>query len=624
MSIDLKKVIDVRIDGPSSTSVVHDVVLGPSNLVQQSFKTTSLSPSSAGFTIQSPGLGIYMSRRVNCYMRYPVKFTVYVSDGSPALTPTAKVLRFGTDFSVPAFPLNSLISSATVNINTSNFTTQVQQSLPLIRRMNNSREKRRRLGEVPMGVGATAVVQRQPNSAYIQPITNPGGWDSTDVIGNGFDKAMWTWTDAAGNVINAPAALVAGGSAATPLVNTFYGYLTLWEPLLIQPFTMDDETPSFINTNLASITLNLTPPDYELCKLLRFATEDLFTPSGGAASHVMQIIDLSFNESNIKSPLDASVQCQFYTPPATANEPDIPAKTVYPTVFFNPLSTADGQAFLAGTNRPVDSQVITLNTAPDMIAVYYVPSPPDGNAGYTQALIPPSGGSAPALTAWKKGLGMEDTLFAIDKLEVTWNNNPSLLATFDAKELWRRSNQNGLSTTWAVASGILNDYAPQSATNGALTAGGVSSSGAPILLMLNKDIPVESGVSAGVAGVYTLKIRATVRNQLGTDVPKGTLFVVPITSQYLTLNLGATSEVVSTVATERVVLGTPVTGDVQTKPQIVGGGYHQMAGPMAASSRGSNGIGRIMDMLYKGAGMVASGAGAGAAGLLAAKRTRLM
>jgi hypothetical protein len=116
--------------------------------------------------------------------------------------------------------------------------------------------------------------------------------------------------------------------------------------------------------------------------------------------------------------------------------------------------------------------------------------------------------------------------------------------------------------------------------------------------MLGKDIPVEPSIGAGVAGVYTIRIQVKVQNTLGYDVTGGTLFVVPITSNYLVLNAGATSDVLSTVAAEDQVLSARVVGDVQSK-ELMDSGKNTVTGAASASSRSGNSMAQIMGSLNR-------------------------
>jgi hypothetical protein len=597
MSIELKKLVDVRIDGGAATSVIHDAVLGGSNVVRAEFQATSSTASNIDFVIQTPGLGVFMSRRVNVRTTIPMKFTVKTG----AIVPAAGVsLVWGQNFGVGAFPLNTLITSATVQISTSNFNTQVQQTLPLIKRLMQRPDIREKLSDVPTELGVCAALfpaEYNVNSPFADRSSSYSG-----AMGN-CAMPQWQFTKVDGVAHGDPNSVLIPSANQTVQIE---GILSVDEPLLIQPFTFDDEVPAFINTNLINVRLNLSGVAANLARIFKFSLH----PSSVVANRTV-ISNMQWNTDQSVSP-SPYIYTTFITPPVSAKPPE---KAIYPTQFFNPLGTVGGAIAPADFKSrslnavEIDSQVITLNTAPDMLAIYAVPDfqgmGMDGTTGAGTAGV-------------YDGACFDDMLLCIDKLQITWNNNPSLLATFNSRELWRRTKQNGLDTPYPVYSGaVIGTASDWTAETGrvapvASMTGTYASSGGCILLALNKDIPVEAGVAAGVAGVYTLKVRANVYNQLGVAVPKFTLYVVPITSQYLVLNVGATSDLINTVATESVVYSTPVTGDVQDKRTLVDDRGGLPGGFMAASGRGSLNVPKLIDMTAKGPQMASvTGAGAG-------------
>lgn len=638
MSVILNKLVDVRIDSASSLQAIHDVALGPSNLVRQEFRPTSTSSSVLDFQIQTPGLATYMSRRVNLTADVPFSFTVYNWDTT---TGANQQLMVGRDFGLEAWPGNSMIQSATVQISTSNFTTQMQQVMPLIKRKLNTKEIRRKLSEVPAALGQTAIIYPTSVSSFAQGVTLGGCKGDYDCdFGNAGDASSIVLSNStaggtlstAGGFLTVPAATNPAGTTAsdnvTPGSLTVKGIIKINEPLLIQPFEIDDETPSFINVNMVQVRLNLSDLGAAMARVIRFAAQPRCSAGGapkdrgGAQNPLTQrrmtFSALQFDQSEVASLNSARLVCQFMTPPPTAA---IPAKTIYPTAFYNPMPTgwtlSGSETMAPGTTREITSNVITLNTAPDAIAVYFVPTLPSGsNDGFASGTLL---NSLVAASTPGAGYCMEDTLLSPTRLEVTWNNNPSLLATFDQYELWRRTQQNGVIVPWPVFKGSLLDTSLASQTGSqyfpvqvdgtgtaGYRAGQTPGIGAPVLLALNKDIPVEPGVAAGVAGVYTISFKATIFNHLPFAITAGTLYIVPITSQYLVLNAGGTSDVLGTVATEDAVVKQPVAGDWQSK-ELLSGGSALKDGFVAASARRLWDSSRVIGSLARGSAASTSG-----------------
>lgn len=625
MSVELKKLVDARIDSAAALTAIHDAVLGPSNIVSQTFKPTSASSSTLDFVIQTPGLAVYMSRKVLLNIKIPFKFKIR-NYANAVITPDVSKIVPGINIGPCAYPVNSMVQTATVQISTSSFTTQVQQTLPLVKRLLQRPSTRRAAGVTESGLGDTAPILQPNASSYFQNAVESGNDPKAEMCyGNNVQShfKITKYTDMAGNVLPnngvQPANYDPDGKLLEPVDTWVYGYMDPTEPLLCQPFEIDEEMPAFINVNLISVRLNLSPIGADLCRLVRFAAPPMIKPvlsNGGPGQVAMpawQPFDLQLDGTAGAEFAKAMLTTQFMSPPPTAV---VPTKCIYPTTYMNPLPTGySNGADAMPAKTEIASTVITLNTAPDAIAIYYVPQI-ESPGGMPAPFRPVDGGRA---------LAIEDYVSYISNIDITWNNNPSLLRTFGADQLWARSFQNGLPQSRAVYGQNLRDtdlqFNPTFWVGGAQDYAGayvVPSSGGCILLALNKDIPVEPGVAAGVAGVYTLQVKATITNLL--PAAKGTLYVVPVSSQYLILNAGATSDLLTTVATEEQVASTPTSGEVQDKA-LVGGAKYMMA-EAARASRGGT-LSHVIDAR----GGYAVGAGApqsvmGSAGAASLKRAR--
>jgi len=601
MAVELKKVIDTRIDSAATLTATHDAVLGPSNLVRQTFRPTAASAGNLNFTIQTPGLAVYMSRKVMLSMTVP--FTVVIRNYGK----TAVYIRPGQNVGTCAFPGNSMISTADVQISTSSFTTQVQQTLPLVKRLLQRPEARRKLATSSTGLGDTLTIVPQDQSSYFQSVVATGIDPHGDMTyGNSTQytvKINGYWNEYYGpgnpNNVVAPggggctaAQWNEGGTALVQPVDTIVsGTMEVLEPLLCQPFELDDEQPAFINVNMISVRLALSALSAPLCRPIRFAAAPSISASTGAPGTDLpqwQPYSLRLDDATPNLFGSATLACNFFSPPPTAV---VPTKSIYPTTFINPLSSILTNTVTSNdATVEFSSNVITLNTAPDAIAVYFVPEfNGDAPAGRASPVFPVSNAS---------GLQLEDYVSAISALDVTWNNNPSLLRTFTAQELWQRSHENGMPQSYAMHLQGLRDnlFATTTGAGRPLWTGNnldawgsplVVGSGVPVLLALNKDIPVEPGVAAGVAGVYTLQVKAYFRSS-NPFIPtsRGSLYVVPIYSQYLILNAGATSDLLSTVATEEQVAATPASGEIQDKEMTGGSAQHILTRKLSAAGGG--------------------------------------
>ena len=81
MSIELFKLTDPRVDGAMVEAAHHDAVVGSSSVVVSRLPAISYSSSNVDWVIQTPGLGVYTSRRVEveATMLVEVKVTIAVA-----------------------------------------------------------------------------------------------------------------------------------------------------------------------------------------------------------------------------------------------------------------------------------------------------------------------------------------------------------------------------------------------------------------------------------------------------------------------------------------------------------------------------------------------------------------
>lgn len=623
MSITVRRAIDARVDGASSVNVHHDFATGASSSTWQSFDATSKSSSSLEFNILVPGQNAYWNRQV--YIETSTVFKFDVLNQSNALGASfPPTMRIGRDIATCGFPLNSLLQTVTTSINGSTITTQQNQIMPLVRRLIGANEKNRKLMPCPSGVGQFAdnsdagytesneIVamgrtfdRPAPNSAFrVMEFGNYSGTTFTPYASDGTTDPSWVGTGAGK-----------------------YCRITTREPLLAAPFITTNDEPAFTNVQAANIRCTLlAPSDVRLLRTNRSfgmgqfttkATLDDYTAWVNLSSNLAAgcgVANLAYASS---SPFDtARVWCNFLSP-----SPDqlVPASTIYPYLQFDPLQTAilpnpAPQSILTVFREDVNttsnitaiSQTVILNTCPDMLAIYAVLGDPAGLANTSLEIANPGTFS-----------GREDMFATIDNLSIMWNNQPAILATARTQDLWRMSYDNGLRYSYDVYAGAkMGERVHKVDTGATAYYGGTAvdglypSTGAPLLLAINKDFPTEPGTAPGVAGVFSLSVTAqchyygmpTMTSGLisqGTGVVANgsiavarplTLFVVPVRSQYLQLNAGGTSSIVSAISSGEAMLDAPFTSDrvIGATPGMVGGWGFNMASLGNLASRGAN------------------------------------
>ena len=655
MSLKKEKLVDVRIDGGATTHATHYGTVGTASNVRQTYMPASASTSAIDFTITTPSQSTYVSRRFDINGSIPFKFTVYnYGTDVHQITP-------GVDIGVEAFPFNSIINNATVQINTSNFTTQQQQILPLLKRKLRAKEMRDLVAGTPAQLSQMDILTRPGLLPFHNGPFDAAGGDE-DCVQNG---GSGIGISPIGSQLNSGWS-VPGANAVTgaPGVNTLYGYLRVsGEPLLMEPFDVNDDQPGMVNVNVINVRLNLSALDDQYARPLRFALPDWVSVAGQPIAPTTMVPRLQYTglqysfagdgpmTANLSDGLTLSVT--YLSPPFAAGSPK---QSIYPYTHYNPLttqfSTPTSSPIAPFGNFQVTSNVITLNVCPDALALYFIPTLPDVGSGFN------TNDNSSLNTTYNPGVPLgsgycrEDVMFFPDAISITWNNNATLLNTLDSVELVRRTLRNGIpgatrnrsvltyqmsatnvappgpamapwrgtfSTNSVITVPNMSPYAtvtviPLNAVNplqvlaptitvaGGLgnlssitVAGligtttiyeytvvqppfqpyfaqdqGLFTTGAPCVIAINKDLPVESGVTAGTAGIYTLQVQYSTRNFSKYPITKGVLYVVPIFSQYFTTYSGATSTVETAIMDEATFIKMDVLGDTSSYSQIYG------------------------------------------------------
>lgn len=338
-------------------------------------------------------------------------------------------------------------------------------------------------------------------------------------------------------------------SASIPV----YGSLLTMEPLLFPPFTYSDNEVAFTNVQSANVRLTMLQPNDRMARILRnieavgsrsdiplcFITDTFANvfPSATATNNVTgfstltpQIDNLQYwlgqpgTNSTTSSPFNVQMFTNFLSP--SLLEP-IPETLVYPFLQYTPLVTTNGQLSAVPFNSVgainlnntsassgiLTSNIITLNTCPDMLALYICLDPTvattnvSGASGtvtvtattivagtaysctFTGTVLPGSvvtvdnGNTltvqsttsttisftaAGTITSGTKyncvtqsiprnpTYSYSDVLACITNVSVTWNNNASLLQNYLPSELLEVTATNGLQCSHTVGLGVAN------------------------------------------------------------------------------------------------------------------------------------------------------------------------
>lgn len=605
MSISVRKVIDARVDGASSVNQHHDFATGASSATFQAFEATSKSSGTLEFNVLVPGQNAYWNRRVVLETQ-----TVFKCDINYQTAIAAPTIRYGRDVGVCGFPMNTLLQTVTTSINGSTITTQANQIMPLVRRLVAANASSQKHYNCPSSVSSYAD-NAEAGASEANELLTIGR--SVDRPSSNATHRVFTWgtVDASGNfsklTTGDPDSLVLPGATTPGTMNaakfSSAFMITTREPLLVAPFITTDDEPAFTNVQAANVRCTIMQPSDASIRILRsnkalFETvENIQTAKGGCTlddpglltgdAYVSPYVRISNVQFASSQPFQTSrLWCNFLSP-----SPDqlVPASTIYPYMQFDPLQNATATAMEGGTitleagsdkKSDLRSQTVILNTCPDMIAVYAILGDPTA-PGATVPVIDDNT-TLPTIAAFS---GREDLFATIDNISIMWNNQPAILATASRQELWRMSYDNGLKVPFDVYNGVRGGGTYGIPAGGA--TGCVATTGAPLLLAINKDFPTEPGTAPGVAGVFSLQVSARAYFCSATGVKRtATLYVVPIKSQYLQLNAGGTSSVVGAISSGEAMLDAPfaTTRLLQDATPEMAGGFGWNMGNLASAA----------------------------------------
>ena len=144
MSADFKPVLvkDSRINDITD-HLDYAVQSGSSSNTYQQFPAVSASSSSVSFNIQIPSESIVISREV--LVDTEIHFTLNVAN----VPPTETAFNYGMSDALQAFPFASLLTTINSSINNTSVSVNLQDVLPALLRLNDSRELYKYNGMTP-------------------------------------------------------------------------------------------------------------------------------------------------------------------------------------------------------------------------------------------------------------------------------------------------------------------------------------------------------------------------------------------------------------------------------------------------------------------------------------------
>ena len=565
---------DSRIADITSTEV-FGVQSSASQSTYQQFQAVSTSNSSIVFNVQVPSENIVIDRHLLLASQLAFQIT---ATGVPI---GDQVFQYGLTESLQAFPLNSLFTTIQSTINNVSVSTNLQDVLPMLMRMNDKRMLSRfnsltpSLPDSAWGKYADAPGSNSnplagyANASYDEDFEPRGAFHLDELQIDRYVGGVF--------VDNSPI------SGATTDIWKISIRVSLTEPFLaLSPFINcePDSSAGLVGVNNMSMVLNVDSS----CRRL-FSTANNSVVGGNSLVGYITNIELGFPVA----PQGGSSQAVgFQNTRLLFNflslQPEqyakISTKNVVPYLDYPRYLTT----FTSGTNIAPQASVtltspsIQLNQIPDLILI--------------TARIPMS----------SQNWNYSSSFLTVEGISVNFNNASGLLASATQQDLYNISYRNGSSQSYYEFRGSadIND----NATGGVEAKATIGS-----LLVLNPvfDFSLPSYLSASSLGQYQFQFNLRVKNQFDFTIVQPEICIITMNSGIFATQQG-TSQIFTGILTKEQVLRTKEQNPV---PQLDSVEYKRLVGGKLQN----RGMGNVMKMV-KEYGMKMPSGGAMSAGAM--------
>jgi hypothetical protein len=513
--------------GDITADIDFAVKSGASQCTYQRFPSTSASNSSIIFNVQVPSENVVIGRDV--LLTTGLTFTVRCGGAGVTVPLNTPLFTIGNNFSLQAFPLNSLFTTATVQINNTTCSINMKDVLPSLLRMNDSRELYRWNSSTPSlpdqayGNYADAVgTSNNPLAAY-----GNASYDVDQVPRGAFPLRV--------AAIYVNGALVAGTDlrvGTNTAGDTYDVVLTtvVTEPLFLSPFIYGNpeyNQQGFLGINNMAFTLNIDSTAARLCSAI---------PAGVAGSYVSNIANpitlgnpytgaLAFsNPANVGLLGAVSAPALLFKFLSTQPSDLVQTKNIVPYMDFPRYLTASANnpAVPAGTATTLTTSNLQINQIPDLFIINIRKPMAQQNCFDTSSF------------------------FAIRSISINLNNQSGLLSSASTFDLWKMSVRNGSTQSWAEFSG-------QAQKTDATGAGAlVPSTGSLLIINPAFDLSLPDYISCGSLGNYNFQATISCVNQFGVEI-RPEIIVTCVNSGIFTTQQGV-SAVYTGILTKEMVL----------------------------------------------------------------------
>jgi hypothetical protein len=502
MSADFKPVLvkDSRIN--DITDVLdYAVHSGASSNTYQQFPSVSASSSSVSFNIQVPSESIVISREV--LIDTDIHFTINVSNVPLGQT----AFNYGVTDALQAFPFSSLLTTLNASINNTSVSINLQDVLPALLRLNDSRQLYKYNGMTPSlpdqaykffsdGVATNNnALAGYTNSSYDVDLL-PRGAHPVSIVLDRYVAGVLT--------DNSPVSTGLNNSWIISCV------VHVTEPVFLSPFIFGN--PEYNKAGMVGINnMNFVMNIDSTCKRFFSTANSAYTYSVSLGTAVQP------------QPFQ---NCKMLLNFLSTQPTDlVPARNVLPYMDFpRYLSLATSNPNIpAGASSTIVTNSVQLNQLPDYFII--------------MVRKPMSAQSVKDATCF----------LPINSISVNLNNTSGLLSSATQQDLWRISVANNSTQNWEEFSGRA--FRPNNATG---VGSFLATTGSLLILSPARDLSLPSYLSSGSIGQYVFQANINVtNNELAPLTPE--VVVICVNSGIFT-TLAGSSSIFTGVLTKQMVL----------------------------------------------------------------------
>jgi len=465
--------------GDITSDLDFAVKSGASQTTFQRFAATSASNSSLIYSIQVPSENVVIGRDI--LITSGLSFTLTatgVPDGVLAF-------NYGSTDALQAFPLASLMTTATAQINNTAVSVNLQDILPSLLRMNNSRELYRFNSTTPS----------LPDQAYAR-YANAVGTNNNPLAGYAnasydLDQVPRGSHPVSINVVHTP--FVGGVPQPTNSSLSSVSLLDTWvievstivaEPLFLSPFIFGD--PEFnqqglLGINNMTFTFNI---DATCKRMFSSSTPFLTSIKLGTAANPNGFTSTTQIAGIMNQPANPAMLLKFLS---TQPSDLIETKNVVPYMDFpRYLTSSQNTTSVAPqASASLTSSNLQINQIPDLFII--------------TVRKPMSAQTIQDASAF----------FAINNISINLNNQSGLLSSASTYDLWRMSVKNGSVQSWREFSGVANV-----AVGGTGVGAVVNTTGSVLIINPAYDLSLPDYITCGSLGNYNFQFQMGATNTL--------------------------------------------------------------------------------------------------------------